>query len=316
MPDGSGSGPTVGIVVLNWHGARDTAACVASLQRLTYQNVRTLVVDNASNPTDVQWLTEHLGSNVEVLRAPENLGYAGGNNLGMAHLRDGYRPDFYWILNNDVTVEPDSLSALVRYALAHPRAGAVGSTVLNASTGRVYCLGGGRLNLWTGFDRLTDAGKVRATANPPSRLDYVAGAAMLLSRSALEATGGFDTEYFLYSEEADLCERLRRTGFSLGYAPDSTVHHGVARSTGYHSATYVYYFLRGKLRFERKWARPWHWVTFIPSFFALYIGGFLWRAARAGRPLPIGPIVRAVADSVRGRWGRRLLHAEDVRRNP
>jgi GT2 family glycosyltransferase len=263
------------------------------------------VVDNGSDAGEIERLRPALPPNAEVTVSSINLGYAGGNNLGIAHLREHYDPDYYWILNNDTTVDPGAAAALVDYAEAHPRVGAVGATILYPDGRTVYCLGGGTVNRWTAFDRLMGAGRNRERPAAAPHLDYISGASIVLTRNAVAATNGFDPDYFLYSEEADLCFRLKRAGLGLGYAPDAVVFHRAASSTVYHSPTYVYYFLRGKLRYQLRWARPWHWVTSAPCIVGIYALGFLWRAARGGRPLPLRPILQAFADAARGRWGRR-----------
>ena len=103
--------PRVFAIVLNWNGLEDTLRCVESLGRTSYQPLTVLVVDNGSRVSPRERLTA-AGAAVELIENPRNLGYAGGNNVGIRiALERG--ADFVWILNNDALVEPETLSRLI-----------------------------------------------------------------------------------------------------------------------------------------------------------------------------------------------------------
>ncbi|MFH1171402.1 MAG: glycosyltransferase family 2 protein [bacterium] len=270
--------PPVAIIVVNWNGADDTIACVTSLQSLAYPNYKIIVVDNASTDDSAERIEQRFGSAIDLIRNPINDGYAQGNNVGIAHALQKYAPSFFWVLNNDATVEPGTLPALIERATKPDTPGLVGSLIRYSDSETVYCLGGGILNTWTGIDRLLGAKLPLAKAYTPSHLSYVAGCSLFLSARVYSATGGFDPDYFLYSEEADLCLRATRAGFRIAYAPAAIVHHQSSKSTGYYSTTYIYYFLRNKLVFMKKNAAPWQYPTYLLVFFFYYCLGFLWKA--------------------------------------
>ena len=121
----------VAIIVLNWNNAPDALECLRSLEQLDYTGYRAVVVDNGSANDSVATIAAAY-PDVTILEAGENLGYTGGNNLGLEYALNN-DCDYVWLLNDDVTVAPDSLSALVSAALAEPRAGFLGPKVLMLS---------------------------------------------------------------------------------------------------------------------------------------------------------------------------------------
>lgn len=220
--EGSSKGPSafplVYIILLNWRGWRDTIGCLRSLGNLAYPNYRTLVVDNGSTDDSVARIRK-ASPDALLIETGENLGFAGGNNVGIRHaLERG--ADYIWILNNDTIVELATLSAMVEAAGAKSRIGAVGSVLYHMKEpNRVQTWGGGRINLWRGVSRY-NAGPVSE-----DMLHYITGASLLISREALQDVGLLDEDFFMYWEDADLGFRLRKAGWNLATANDSRVWH-------------------------------------------------------------------------------------------
>jgi len=164
-----------------------------------------------------------------------NLGFAGGNNVGIRYALA--RDDFshVWLLNNDVVMMPDALSHLVRRMNEKKDAGMCGSTIpYYSALDTVWTLGGGIYSKW--LSRSHSIGNMEPLRDAASRfnvegtMDYLAGASMLVSRAFLHEVGLLNEEYFLYFEEPDWA--LRGKGkFSLAYAPESIVYHKVGAST-------------------------------------------------------------------------------------
>ncbi len=192
----------------------------------------------------------------------ENLGFAGGNNVGIRYAlaRGGF--DYLWLLNNDTVVRPDALRRLVEEAERSPRAGIIGSTLLYYDRpGTVQTLGGGTYNWWLGLPRHIGAdgdadGALRAAARP--EMSYVVGASMLVRTSFVREVGLLSEEYFLYFEELDWAARARGR-YTLGYAPASVVYHREGSSTGgkasgAKSRVADFHFYRNRVRFTRKFA--------------------------------------------------------------
>lgn len=244
--------PRVAIVVLNWNGWQDTLACVASLQALDYPNFHIVLVDNGSTDGSEAHLRRALPM-VGLLQTGANLGFGGGCNVGLRQaLATG--ADYVWLVNSDATVEPGALSALVRRAGEDATLGAVGSVLLDAdAAARVQLWGGGRVGLWTGRS-------VHCKSSGQT-LDFVSGASLLLRRAALEQVGLFDdARFFMYWEDTDLGFRLRKAGWRLGVAADSTIRHKQSASLGLGNPLLDEYATRSCVRFLRRHA-PMPWVS-------------------------------------------------------
>lgn len=243
--------PRVFTLVLNFRHTDDTLRCVSSVRRSTFRDQRLVVVDNASTPASEAALRDGLRATT-VLTVGENLGYAGGNNVGIRRAleRDA---DYVWLLNPDAIVEPGTLERLVLTAEARPDAGILGSRILyHGRTPPTIWFNGGQLD-WArgGAASHRDDGirDVTVAADGPSRCDYVTGAAMLVRREVFADVGLLPEEWFLYFEEAEFNLQARRAGWDVLVEPRSRMSHD-KRSTGALPAPYyVYYYVRNRLRF-------------------------------------------------------------------
>jgi len=232
-------------IVLNWNRPADTISCVRSLQGQHYPALDVLVIDNGSTDGSESYLRAHL-PDIELLQSGRNLGFGGGCNVGMAQALDR-RADYIWLVNNDATVSPGTLGAMVALAEGAPQVGAVGAVIHDADgSERVQCWGGGVVNLWLGTTR----SNVR-----PGPTDFLSGGCLLLRCDALRGVGLFDTQrYFMYWEDVDLCLRLRRAGWELAVADDTQVWHEASSSLGKKSALADRYATCSVVRFLRLYA--------------------------------------------------------------
>ncbi len=249
------------IVILNWNGWQDTHACLESLSRLDYSNYKVVVVDNASEDGSEARLRE-LHPELTLLQSGANLGFAGGNNVGLRYAL-AHGAEYIWLLNNDTLVEPDALSQLVEKMRRGPELGLCGSTLLyEGQRDTVQALGGARYNRWLGTVRHIGQHQPRAQTVDEraveGKLDYLIGASMLASRAFLETVGLLQDDYFLYFEELDWAARARGR-YRLGYASRSVVYHkegsssgGSDRAKAAKSYTADLYALRNRVRFTRR----------------------------------------------------------------
>lgn len=218
-------------VVLDWNGAADTVACVRSLLALRDERLEILVVDNGSQVATAGALAA-AGLDAAVLRSEVNLGYAGGNNLGIRQALDR-GADFVWVLNNDAIVEPGALAPLVDAAGKHPRAGAFGSRVLR---------GDDRSRIWVAWGRVTWLQSLielvgeNAPDGPPydreQEVEWVPGCSLFFRAAALREVGAFDEEFFAYHEDVDWAARAAKRGWRCVYVPASRVVHHIHGSSG------------------------------------------------------------------------------------
>ena len=207
----------------------------------------------------------------------ENLGFAGGNNVGLRYLMARNDYDYVWLLNNDTVVDSNALDTLAERMAEKPDAGMCGSTLLRYySPGRIQVCGGAYYCSWIGlpwhFGQLSKRENLTASIVVEKLSDYIVGASLFVSREFLETVGLISEDYFLYYEELDWAIRAKGK-FTLAYAPDSFVYHKVGASIGTSSdprkksSTCDYYSIRNRIRITRRYF-PYAIVT-------VYIGLFL-----------------------------------------
>jgi GT2 family glycosyltransferase len=243
--------PHVTVVVLNWNGREDTLACLESLRALRYPDHRVLVVDNGSVDGSEAAVRERY-PDVDFLQTGSNLGFAGGNNAGIAWaLERG--TDFVLLLNNDTEVDPDLLGPMVE-AARDPEVGIVGASIAyHHDPRRLWAYGGGRFDVATGWvrhvQRPVAAEELRTRG---TRHFYITGCTMLLRRRLLEEVGVLDTSYFHFCEDVDLCLRAEAAGWKVAVAGASRLLHKVSATTRVASPTFLYYNLRSRLTLARR----------------------------------------------------------------
>ena len=259
------------VVVLTWNGREVTEACIESVLRLDYPRFDVLVVDNASTDGTVKALQDRFGDRIEILRNERNLLFAGGMNVGLERaLAAGY--DFVLLLNNDVVLDPGLVRELVAAAAADVRIAAAGPKIYFFDRADTLWFAGGELSLWRGWSRHRGLREVdRGQHDTPYDVDYLTGCALLVRREALRDVGLLDPGYAMYAEDADWCFRARGRGYRLRYVPGARLWHRVSSSTGARSWFKVRRRLRSQMRFLRRNARWYHWIT-IPWCTAYELG--------------------------------------------
>lgn len=223
-------------------------------------------------------------SRLVIIKNGENLGFAGGNNVGLRFVMALQDTDYVWILNNDTVVDKDALQRLVERMQQRPEVGICGSTVLNYwRPKQVDALGGAWYSRWAGLawhlGRWRDMPGDIDPEQIERRMDYVVGSAMFVSMAFITKVGLMDESYFLYFEEIDWTRRSR-SHFSLGYAPESIVYHKIGGSIG--TATHPasksmicdYYTIRNRLKFT------WRYYPYaLPTIYLGLLIAFLVRLA-------------------------------------
>jgi GT2 family glycosyltransferase len=239
--------PTIWTIIINWKCAEETCACLASLTQAVAPST-VVVIDNGSADGSAEAIRARFPQ-VALLPIGVNLGFAKAANIGIAHaLARG--AGGVLVLNNDTTVEPDSVRRLAEALAASDRVGVLSAKIyLTDQPGRLWSVGGvyrdgNAIDLGSGE---LDAGQYDRV-----RLDFVYGCAMLLSAPLLYAIGGFDERFFMYYEDVDLCLRARAAGYDVALAPDAHVWHLGSRSTSSKPALKLYYEARSRQLFYAK----------------------------------------------------------------
>jgi GT2 family glycosyltransferase len=290
------------VVVLHWGVEADTLACLRSVIATGFPARPLLVVDNGTGaPSDAAIAS--IAPAAEVIRLPENLGYTGGNNVGIRRaLARG--AEYVVLVNNDATLEPDCLDVLVRAAReAGPRVAAVGAKVLQAADPTRIWMAYGRLTYRAALVERIGHGEPDQAASEALRdVDWVSGCAVLLTRGALDTVGLFDERFFAYHEDVDWCTSARGHGYRVVFAPTARAHHRGGASTAAHGggAAVRYLCARNTVLFAAKHAGP-----LAAATLAVRIGGSLplaWvRERRRGGRGHVRDLLRGYRDGLLGR---------------
>ena len=222
-------------------------ACLKSLVPLIDDRTKVLVVDNGSSDGTADAVRSSFPA-VGILRNAENLGFPGGNNVGIRHaLRQG--ADYIVLLNNDTVVDGNFVRALLAAAAERPDAGFLSSKIYYYDRPDVLWFAGGRYSTATGRSVQIGYGeKDRGQYDSLREIDRPCGCAVMASRTLLEKVGLMDESLFLYGEEIEWALRAREQALRSLYVPGSKVWHRISRSSeGERSGKSYYYAVRNTL---------------------------------------------------------------------
>jgi GT2 family glycosyltransferase len=244
--------PLVVIVILNWNGCVETLECLETLSAIDYPRWHPIVVDNGSTDESVA-LLRAANPELQIIETGRNLGYAGGNNVGITKaLQMG--AEYVLILNNDARLERESLSRAIEVAQSlGQNAGVVGFATYSYEQPEVL----------QDFGLIEDTEEGAFYLNVPEESELAGkeflpitsahGCAMLLSRRLLEKIGLLDEEFFLMAEECDLCARARLAGFAVVGATRARVtHKGSVAFGGQQTPSRIFYILRNRPLYVKK----------------------------------------------------------------
>jgi GT2 family glycosyltransferase len=256
--------PSVAVIVLNWNGTDDTVECLRSLARVDYPRREIVVVDNGSRESPRARIAAEFPS-VTYLETAANLGYAGGNNIGIRHAL-AREHDYVFVLNNDTIVEPEFLTQAVTVAASSDSIGVVGIKILAWDRPGCVWVAYGQVTYRQGLVRLIGYYEQDNGAFDEQRdVDWVPGTAMLFPRHALERVGLFDERFFAYHEDVDWCTRAREQGLRVVFTPRARIHHKGHRSSGGKGYVTPRQYLAGRnmVLFVRKHARWYQALRFL-----------------------------------------------------
>ncbi|WP_339706712.1 glycosyltransferase family 2 protein [Algoriphagus aquimarinus] len=270
------SDPSVAIILVNWNGYAYTAACLTSLGKIDFPTYRIFVVDNASQNREGQRLKEEFPE-IQLVGNSENLGFAGGNNVG---IREALEETFSHImlLNNDTEVEPDFLGKMLEgfsNTLGH---GIVQPLICFLHAKDQVWSAGGKWNSILGRAITLGDRRNRLEYNAHSQaLDWATGCCMLISREALLDVGLLNEQYFAYFEDVEWSLRFREKGYAIRLAADAVIYHEAGASSkkkhaeGTLSPRVFYYHVRNQFYILRSQ------VTGIlaPFAYSYHIGRFV-----------------------------------------
>ncbi len=281
--------PLISIIIVNYNTAQETKECLQSLQTLKTKEFEynMLVVDNGSKQEFN--LPDNLKNDqTEVIRTEANIGFTGGNNLGIAHSVKNYNPDYFLLLNSDTTVKSDFLYYLFRSLERNDQAGIASSKIYfspgqefhsnsysQQDRGQVIWYGGGAID-WANlvaFHRGVDEID-RGQFDHLSSSDFATGCSLLIKREVIEDVGILDKKYFLYLEDVDFSLRVKQLDYQILFCPQSVVwHNNAGSSEGAGSRIHQYYQTRNRLLFFIKYGSMRTKLTGIGLIFRKLING-------------------------------------------
>jgi GT2 family glycosyltransferase len=236
--------PLVSVIVVNWNGEKVLPECLESLKGQTYSPMEIIVVDNGSTDQSVSMLREKFLKHVNLIESSANLGFAGGNNVGIRSAQGEYIA----LLNNDAVANPGWVEEMVKVAEADPEVGMCASKIYSLDEPGVLDSAGGLLIYPDGLSR--GRGRLERDVGQYEKVEEVllpSGCACLYRRAMLDEIGLFDEDFFAYSDDTDLGLRARLGGWKCIYVPTAVAYHRYSASTGRYSPLKAYLAERNRI---------------------------------------------------------------------
>lgn len=283
--------PALTIITVNFNQTEATCALLDSIRRQEYRNVELIVVDNGSreNPAEI-FAAQY--PEIQFIRSEQNLGFAGGNNLALQQAKG----DYLFFVNNDAELTEGCIATLLTLFEKVPDLGIVSPlicyfpeegqspphnriqtavpSIVNRSTSAVLIQYAGmtRVHPFTGRNRTIGNREPELSQFiEPQPTAYAHGAAMMVSREALERAGPMEEGFFLYYEELDWCERIRQAGYSVWVEPQARVYHKESLTVQKLGALKTYYLNRNRVWFMRRNYGGWRLGVFYAFLFLVTI---------------------------------------------
>ena len=237
------------VITVNYNGLKDTCALIESIP--FNENMEVIVADNASKQNEANIIQKQFPQ-VKVIRSEKNLGFAGGNNLGIKEAKGEY----LFLINNDTIFKEFNVGSLINRLESSPKIGIVCPKICFAwGTNLIQFVGYTPLSKITVRNQAIGYGeKDEGQYNTPHPTPYAHGAAMLIKREAIEKVGLMPEDYFLYYEEIDWSMMFTKAGYEIWYDPACTIYHKESQSTGQDSPLRTYYITRNRfLLVKRNW---------------------------------------------------------------
>lgn len=323
-------------LLLNFNGADHTIECLESLVRADYPRLRIVVCDNGSADGSVdrieRWARDHYAgqpggfeaydrivaeaggteagtrAGLVLISIGANLGFAGGNNVGIRYLLASGATGLVWLFNNDMVARASALRLMVDRLNGSDRLGCVGATLLEYHDPQtVQAAGGGVTHPWQGLPRPhSAAGKPRGSpaARNPDRVDFISMGCMLVPIRVMRQVGLIDERFFIYCEDIDYSFRLVKAGYELGFVADAEVLHKGSATMIPGSPFHDYHMVLSSLLLVRK-----HFARWFPLAFLYSVGRCLLPKLVRLQGTRLTATLRALVAAVRQPDGRHSVMA-------
>jgi len=227
----------IALLIVSWNARKYLKICLDSIYQSRCEvEFSVWVIDNQSDDNSADMVASDYPQ-VELIRSGGNLGFAGGNNIGLDQIQAQQTADYVCLVNSDVKVRHGWLDDLLSYMQDHPKVGLSGCRIENADHSlqrscmhsphywNVFCRSLA-LDSWFPNSRFFDGGLMQYWAHDRTQtVDVLFGCLWMARQSALQQVGGLDTDFFMYAEDLDWCLRFRQAGWQVMYYPDTAVIH-------------------------------------------------------------------------------------------
>lgn len=285
--------PDIFVSIINYNGNKDTLSCLKSLEELKTEgfNLEVVVVDNGSKEVFEVNKNEFKNFKLHILKSDNNLGFSGGQNLGIKYALEN-SADYVLILNNDVIIDKNLIVELLKTFEIKKDCGLVSPKIYfakghefhknryeNKDLGKVFWYAGGIMDWKNVIGSHKGVDEVdRGQYDELIKTDFTSGCAMMVKKEVFENIGLFDEKYFLYYEDNDLNQRAKKQGYKSYYQPDAILWHLNAGSTGGSgSSLHDYYITRNRLLFGFKYASLRAKIALFKEAFRLMVFGRKWQ---------------------------------------
>jgi GT2 family glycosyltransferase len=264
------------IVIINWNSYEVTHTTILSLHNTSFKEYDIILIDNHSTDGSLEKLATNF-KDITILKSNENLGFAGGNNIGIQYAIDhGYK--YTMLLNNDVEVESNFLEPLIEQLEGNSQIGAVQSLIYFHHDRNLVWNAGSTFNAFLGICSTPDYNKKdpqHLLRLKEKKIDWITGCAFMVRTELLAQIGGLNHQFFIYYEDVDLSFRIKEAGYQLAYVPKSVIYHiaGVSHKSkektkeGFISPKVHYLNSRNRIWFLKKYIKSYA----IPSVLLYHI---------------------------------------------
>ena len=260
--------PLLSVIIPNWNGKKFLGECIDSLKEQTFRDFETILVDNGSTDGSAELAKERYGEFLRIIRNSKNLGFTGGNNIGIRAARG----EFIVLLNNDTLTEPTWLEELVKAIGPDPQVGMWASKVYSYfRRDRIEAVG--ELIYRDGLNRSRGQYELdRGQYEAMEEIFFPPGCGGMYRKKVFDEVGLFDEDFFAYGDDAEIGIRARLAGWRCFYVPKAVLYHKNSGSTAPYSPLKAFYVERNRF-----------WITikyfplsllFLSLFFTIYRFGF------------------------------------------
>jgi hypothetical protein len=256
--------PFISVIILNWNGKRFLEECIDSVKGQTFRDFETILVDNGSTDGSAEFAEERYGEFIRIIRNRKNLGYTGGNNVGIRSARG----EFIVLLNNDTWVHPNWLEELVRGVGSDHRVGMWAPKIYSYfKKNQIEAVG--ELIYWDGLNRARGQYEQdRGQYEEIEEVFFPCGNSGMYRKILFDEIGLFDEDFFAYGDDTDIGIRARMAGWKCLYVPKAILYHKGSGSTGQYSPFKAFYVERNRFWITVKYfPLP---LLFLSVFFTFY----------------------------------------------